>query len=99
MKQARLTPGEANKPEINNIFLRLMMLENGQITASFLPGPATAIAVNDGHTVLLNTIQMGIHSAGTAFTEEAIKEKKRRNKEVYHRIQSRREIPANLSPG
>lgn len=52
-----------------------MMLENGQITASFLPGPATAIAVNDGHTVLLNTIQMGIHSAGTAFTEEAIKEK------------------------
>jgi NitT/TauT family transport system substrate-binding protein len=75
MKQARLTPGEANKPEINNIFLRLMMLENGQITASFLPGPATAIAVNDGHTVLLNTIQMGIHSAGTAFTEETIKEK------------------------
>nr|WP_284696976.1 ABC transporter substrate-binding protein [Bacteroides fragilis] len=75
MKQARLTPGEANKPEINNIFLRLMMLENGQITASFLPGPATAIAVNYGHTVLLNTVQMGIHSAGTAFTEEAIKEK------------------------
>ena len=61
MKRACLHPGEVNKPEINNIPLRLMMLEDGQISASFLPGPATAIALNDGHTALLNTRQMGLH--------------------------------------
>ena len=75
MKQARLHPGEVNKPEINNISLRLMMLEDGQVSASFLPGPATAIALNDGHTALLNTTQMGLRCTGTVFSEKAITEK------------------------
>ena len=75
MKRACLPPGEVNKPEINNIPLRLMMLEDGQISASFLPGPATAIALNDGHTALLNTRQMGLHCTGIVFSEKAITEK------------------------
>jgi NitT/TauT family transport system substrate-binding protein len=75
MKRACLHPGEVNKPEINNIPLRLMMLEDGQISASFLPGPATAIALNDGHTALLNTRQMGLRCTGIVFSEKAITEK------------------------
>lgn len=75
MKQACLHPGEVNKPEINNISLRLMMLEDGQISASFLPGPATAIALNNGHTALLNTREMGLRCTGIVFSEKAITEK------------------------
>ena len=75
MKRACLHPGEVNKPEINNIPLRLMMLEDGQISASFLPGPATAIALNNGHTALLNTRQMGLRCTGIVFSEKAITEK------------------------
>lgn len=54
MKWVCLYFGEVNKFEINNIFLRLMMLEDGQIFVFFLFGLVMVIVLNDGYIVLLN---------------------------------------------
>lgn len=73
--QANIKAGETNKPEINNIPLRLAMLENGQIDATFLPDPYACMATSNGAHLITSTRQMKITFTGTAFNEKALKEK------------------------
>lgn len=75
LEQVDIATDQANKPEINNIPLRLMMLENGQIDATFLPDPSACIAMNNGGHLLTSTRQMKIAFTGVAFNEKALKEK------------------------
>lgn len=75
LNKAGLTLSEVNKPEINNIPLRLEMLEYGQIDASVFPDPFATIAMNDGHKSLISTQELGISVTGTAFSEKALKNK------------------------
>ena len=69
--------GEINKPEIAQIPLRLNMLQYGQIEATFLPDPSATIAMKSGNKSLISTRELGIHITGTAFTEMALKEKRK----------------------
>ena len=69
--------GEINKPEIAQIPLRLNMLQYGQIEATFLPDPFAAIAMKNGNKSLISTRELNIHLTGTAFTETALKEKRK----------------------
>ena len=75
LEQAGIKTGETNKPEINNIPLRLAMLENEQIDATFLPDPYACMATNKGAHLLTSTRQMKITFTGIAFNEKALKEK------------------------
>lgn len=75
LAQAGIASNQVNKPEINNIPLRLTMLENGQIDATFLPAPYACMAMNNGGRLLGSTRQMKMACAGTAFNEKALKEK------------------------
>lgn len=75
LEQANIQTGETNKPEINNIPLRLAMLENEQIDATFLPDPYAYMATSNGALLLTSTRQMKITFTGTAFSEKALKEK------------------------
>ncbi|EOA48887.1 hypothetical protein HMPREF1532_02521 [Bacteroides salyersiae WAL 10018 = DSM 18765 = JCM 12988] len=69
--------GEINKPEIAQIPLRLNMLQYGQIEATFLPDPFATIAMKNGNKSLISTRELNIHLTGTAFTEIALKEKRK----------------------
>ena len=69
--------GEINKPEIAQIPLRLNMLQYGQIEATFLPDPFATIAMKNGNKSLISTRELNIHLTGTAFTETALKEKRK----------------------
>lgn len=70
-----ITPQEVNKPEINNLPLRYVMLENRQVVASFFPDPYATMAKNNGHKSLISTQTLGSSFTGTVFSEKALKEK------------------------
>lgn len=53
------------------------MLQYDQIDASFLPDPAASIAMNARHRSLISTQELGIDFTVTAFSREAINEKRR----------------------
>jgi len=65
-----------NKPNISKMPVRLDMLQNGQIDASFFPDPYAAVAISNGHKSLISTKDLGISATITAFTEKSIKEKR-----------------------
>lgn len=75
LEQTGITSEQVNKPEINNIPLRLTMLENGQIDATFLPAPYACMAMSNGGHLLGSTRQMKITFNGLAFNEKALREK------------------------
>ena len=52
-------------------------LQYDQIDASFLPDPAASIAMNARHRSLISTQELGIDFTVTAFSREAINEKRR----------------------
>lgn len=53
------------------------MLQYGQIEATFLPDPFATIAMKNGNKSLISTRELNIHLTGTAFTETALKEKRK----------------------
>lgn len=77
LEKAGISPSDNNLPEIGQIPLRLNMIQYAQIDATFLPDPFATIAMKDGHKSLISTLELGINLTGTAFSEKAIKEKKR----------------------
>ncbi len=77
LQSANILSVNVNKPEINKIPLRLEMLENGQIDASFLPDPYATIAKKEGLKSLTTTQKLGISATETIFSESAIKEKRK----------------------
>ena len=77
LHKAGISQAEVNKPEIAQPPLRLQMLQYDQIDASFLPDPAASIAMNARHRSLISTQELGIDFTVTAFSREAINEKRR----------------------
>ena len=77
LNKAGISQAEVNKPEIAQLPLRLQMLQYDQIDASFLPDPAASIAMNARHRSLISTQELGIDFTVTAFSREAINEKRR----------------------
>lgn len=77
LSKAGINSTEANKPEIGQIPLRLQMLQYNQIDASFLPDPAAAIAMSGHHRSLISTQELGIEFTVTAFSQKALKEKRK----------------------
>ena len=68
IKTAGILPQQVNRPEIDNIPLRLLMLENGQIDASLFPDPYATIAMSNGHKSLTSTSELNISVTGTVFS-------------------------------
>lgn len=77
LNKAGISQAEVNKPAITQLPLRLQMLQYDQIDASFLPDPAASIAMNARHRSLISTQELGIDFTVTAFSREAINEKRR----------------------
>lgn len=77
LNKAGINTREVNKPEISQIPLRLQMLQYDQIDASFLPDPAASIAMNSRHRSLVSTQELGIDFTATAFSREALNQKRR----------------------
>ncbi len=77
LNKAGISQAEVNKPEIAQLPLRLQMLQYDQIDASSLPAPAASIAMNARHRSLISTQELGIDFTVTAFSREAINEKRR----------------------
>ena len=77
LNKAGISQAEVNKPEIAQLPLRLQMLQYDQIDASFLPEPDESIAMHARHRSLISTQELGIDFTVTAFSREAINEKRR----------------------
>lgn len=75
LNKAGITLAEVNKPEINNIPLRLEMLQYGQVDASVFSDPFATIAMNNGHKSLISTQELGLSITGTIFSEKVLKNK------------------------
>lgn len=76
LTKAEIAYNEVNRPEIGQIPLRLQMLQYGQIDASFLPDPFASMAMNSGHKSLISTRELDINFTCTAFSHEALKQKR-----------------------
>ena len=77
LNKAGISQAAVNTPESAQLPLRLQMLQYDQIDASFLPDPAASIAMNARHRSLISTQELGIDFTVTAFSREAINEKRR----------------------
>lgn len=75
LQSANILTDNVNKPKINKIPVRLEMLQNGQVDASFFPEPYAAIARSNGFKALISSKELGIDASGTIFSEKAIKDK------------------------
>ncbi|BEG98220.1 ABC transporter substrate-binding protein [Bacteroides sedimenti] len=75
LQSANILTENVNKPKINKIPVRLEMLQNGQIDASFFPEPFATVARNNGMKTLITSKELGINVSGTIFSEKAIQEK------------------------
>jgi len=76
LQLANILTVNVNKPNITKMPVRLEMLQNGQIDASFFPDPYATVAKSNGHKSLISTKDLGINATETVFTERAIKDKK-----------------------
>jgi NitT/TauT family transport system substrate-binding protein len=75
LKKAKISSGRVNQPEISQIPLRMLMLEEGQIDATFLPDPYATIAMNSGSHTLLTTEELNMNQSTTIFSKKVLKEK------------------------
>lgn len=64
-----------NEPEINQLPLRLLMLQGGQIDATFLPDPYASIAMNAGSHSLITTGDLNINQSTTIFSRKTLAKK------------------------
>ncbi|WP_321330721.1 MetQ/NlpA family ABC transporter substrate-binding protein [uncultured Bacteroides sp.] len=82
LNKAGIAVEEVNKPAINNIIIRLEMLQNKQIDASIFPDPFASIAMSNGCRSLISTQELGLSVTGTIFSEKALKEKSEEIKQL-----------------
>ena len=69
---AGLQPERVFRIQVNDVLVRLSMLENGIMDAMLLPEPQATQARMGGHSVLLDTDSMGLHLGVIVFSEEAM---------------------------
>ena len=83
IEKAGLLPENVEKPEINKIPLRLEMIRNAKIDASFLPDPFATIAKSDGNRSIASMADFGVRVTGIVFTQKSIDEKPEALKKFY----------------
>lgn len=66
-----LPPERVFRIQINDVGVRLSMLENSIMDALLLPEPQATQARIQGHPVLMDTEELGLHYGVLAFTEQA----------------------------
>lgn len=76
LNKAGISHASVNQPEIRQLPLRLQLLLNNQIDASFLPDPVASIAMDALHRSLISTQELGIDFSVTAFSGEALNDKR-----------------------
>ena len=69
---ARLQQERVFRIQVNDIGVRLSMLENGIMDAMLLPEPQATQARLGGHHVLMDTDSLGFHAGVIVFSEEAM---------------------------
>lgn len=69
---AGLQPERVFRIQVNDVDVRLSMLENGIMDALLLPEPQATQARLQGHPMLLDTDSMGLHLGVIAFTRQAL---------------------------
>ena len=70
--QAGLQPEHVFRIQINDINVRLSMLQNGIMDAMFLPEPQATLARLDGHPVLMSTEETGQHLGVLVFRSDVM---------------------------
>lgn len=75
LRKAGIPLDMVNEPEINQIPLRLLMLQGGQIDATFLPDPYASIAMNAGSHSLITTGDLNINQSTTIFSRKTLAKK------------------------
>ena len=68
----KLLPERVFRIQVNDVGVRLAMLENGIMDAMLLPEPQATQARLQGHPALLDTDSMGLHLGVIVFTEQAM---------------------------
>ena len=86
---AGLLPERVFRIQVNDVSVRLGMLENGIMDALLLPEPQATQARMAGHQVLLDTDSMGLEPGIIVFSEEAMADSMRQRQveaflRVYH---------------
>ena len=69
---AGLLPERVFRIQVNDVNVRLSMLENGIMDALLLPEPQATQARLQGHPVLLDTDSMGLHLGVIVFSQQAL---------------------------
>ena len=69
---AGLQPERVFRIQVNDVNVRLSMLENGIMDAMLLPEPQATQARLQGHPVLLDTDSMGLHLGVIVFSQQAL---------------------------
>ena len=72
VKTARLIPDRVFRIQVNDVSIRLAMLETGIMDAMLLPEPQATQARMGGHQVLMDTDTLGLQWGIIAFTKEAM---------------------------
>lgn len=67
-----LQPERVFRIQVNDVLVRLAMLENGIMDAMLLPEPQATQARLGGHHVLMDTDSMGLHLGVIVFSKEAL---------------------------
>lgn len=83
LKKEGITQKEITKIEINKIPLRLEMLKNDKIDATFLPDPFATIAQQKGIPSIISMNDLGYHVTGIVFTKKSIETKRASIKQFY----------------
>jgi len=72
VESAGLQPERVFRIQINDINIRLSMLQNGIMDAMFLPEPLATVARLDGHPVLMSTDETGQHLGVLVFRSDVM---------------------------
>lgn len=72
VESAGLQPERVFRIQINDINLRLSMLQNGIMDAMFLPEPQATVARMEGHPVLMSTDETGQHLGVLVFRSDVM---------------------------
>ena len=72
IQNAGLEPERVFRIQINDINVRLSMLQNGIMDAMFLPEPQATVARMDGHPVLMSTEETGQHLGVLVFRSDVM---------------------------
>lgn len=72
IEKSGLEPEHVFRIQINDINVRLSMLQNGIMDAMFLPEPQATVARTEGHPVLMSTDETGQHLGVLVFRSDVM---------------------------